>query len=74
MSSTIRYPEVTARSEVGEVLLEVENLSVEFHTDAGIVAAVNEISFSLRAGETMAIIGESGSGKSVTAQAIMGIV
>ncbi len=74
MSSTIRYPEVTARSEVGEVLLEVENLSVEFHTDAGTVAAVNEISFNLRAGETLAIIGESGSGKSVTAQAIMGIV
>jgi len=56
------------------MLLEVENLAVEFRTDAGVVKAVNRNSFNLKAGETMAIIGESGSGKSVTAQAIMGIV
>ena len=56
------------------MLLEVNNLAVEFHTDAGVVDAVNHVSFNLRAGETMAIIGESGSGKSVTAQAVMGIV
>jgi oligopeptide transport system ATP-binding protein len=62
------------RPEVGEVLLEVENLSVEFDTDAGIVRAVTDVSFSVAAGETVAIIGESGSGKSVTAMAVMGIV
>ncbi|NNC91656.1 MAG: ABC transporter ATP-binding protein [Acidimicrobiia bacterium] len=56
------------------MLLEVDNLAVEFRTDAGVVNAVNRVSFNLKAGETMAIIGESGSGKSVTAQAIMGIV
>ncbi len=55
-------------------LLEVENVSVEFRTPDGVVNAVNGISYSLEAGETLAILGESGSGKSVSAQAIMGIV
>lgn len=64
----------THRKKEGEVLLEVENLNVEFHTDAGVVKAVQDMSFTLHAKETFAIIGESGSGKSVTAQAIMGIV
>jgi oligopeptide/dipeptide ABC transporter ATP-binding protein len=64
----------THEQKTGETLLEVDNLSVEFRTDAGIVKAVESVSFDLRAGETLAIIGESGSGKSVTAQAIMGIV
>ncbi len=62
------------QQKVGEVLLEVEDLSVDFKTDAGVVKAVQSVSFTLHAGETLAIIGESGSGKSVTAQAIMGIV
>jgi oligopeptide/dipeptide ABC transporter ATP-binding protein len=55
-------------------LLEVEDLQVEFHTRDGIAHAVNGVSFSLNAGETLGILGESGCGKSVTAQAIMGIL
>ena len=55
-------------------LLEVEDLHVEFHTRDGIARAVNGVSFSLDAGETLGILGESGCGKSVTAQAIMGIL
>ncbi|MBK7723640.1 MAG: ABC transporter ATP-binding protein [Austwickia sp.] len=55
-------------------LLEVEDLHVEFHTADGIAKAINGVSFSLDEGETLAILGESGSGKSVTAQAIMGIL
>ena len=58
----------------GERLLEVENLHVEFHTEAGTVRAVNGLSYTLDAGETLAILGESGSGKSVSAQAVMQIV
>ncbi|MEJ7773429.1 MAG: ABC transporter ATP-binding protein [Nocardioidaceae bacterium] len=55
-------------------LLEVEDLEVEFHTRDGIAHAVNNVSFTLREGETLGILGESGCGKSVTAQAIMGIL
>jgi len=56
------------------LLLEVDDLHVEFHTEDGIARAINGVNFDLHAGETLAILGESGSGKSVTAQAIMGIL
>ena len=55
-------------------LLEVEDLQVEFHTRDGVAHAVNHVSFSLEEGKTLGILGESGCGKSVTAQAIMGIL
>ena len=58
----------------GGLLLEVDDLYVEFHTDDGVAKAINGVSFDLYQGETLAILGESGSGKSVTAQAIMGIL
>ncbi len=55
-------------------LLEVRDLHVEFHTRDGVAKAVNGVNYSVNAGETLAVLGESGSGKSVTAQAIMGIL
>lgn len=55
-------------------LLEVDDLKVEFHTRDGVAKAVNGVTFDLQAGETLGILGESGCGKSVTAQAIMGIL
>ena len=55
-------------------LLEVDNLYVEFHTRDGIAHVINGVSLRLHAGETVAVLGESGSGKSVTAQAIMGLL
>ena len=55
-------------------LLEVRNLSVRFHTARGIVNAVNDISWHLDRGETLAILGESGSGKSVSASAVMNLI
>jgi len=55
-------------------LLEVEDLHVEFRTQAGVARAINGASLRLEPGETLALLGESGCGKSVTAQAIMGIL
>jgi oligopeptide transport system ATP-binding protein len=55
-------------------LLDVKNLHVEFRTGDGVVNAVNGLTYKLGRGETVAILGESGSGKSVSAQAVMGII
>ncbi len=56
------------------MLLELRNLTVEFPSAQGPVAAVRDLSLSLDAGQTLALVGESGSGKSVTALAIMGLL
>ena len=55
-------------------VLEVDDLTVEFRTPKGVVNAVNGISYEVHRGETVAILGESGSGKSVSVQAVMGIL
>ncbi|NLY62436.1 MAG: ABC transporter ATP-binding protein [Erysipelothrix sp.] len=52
-------------------LLEVKNLYTQFNTDAGVVKAVDGVSFSVEAGKTIGIVGESGSGKSVTAMSVI---
>ena len=52
-------------------VLEVKNLSVSFHSTAGEVQAVRDVSFSLKKGEVLAIVGESGCGKSVLCKSIM---
>jgi oligopeptide transport system ATP-binding protein len=68
-------PVLPARGVPGnEPLLAVDNLHVEFATRQGAIKAVNGVSYALNPGETLAVLGESGSGKSVTAQAIMGIL
>ncbi len=59
---------------MAEVLLKVENLSTEFRTEGGVVKAVDDISFEVRTGETFALVGESGCGKSVTALSIMRLI
>lgn len=55
-------------------MLEVEDLTVEFQTMEGVVRAVSGLSYSVAEGEAVAILGESGSGKSVSTEAIMGII
>lgn len=55
-------------------ILDVRDLQVEFQTPHGTVRAIDGVSFAVRAGETLGILGESGSGKSVSAAAVMGLI
>ncbi len=71
---TLTSPAPGAAAAAGGHLLEVDGLSVEFRTEYGTVHAVDDVSWHVDPGETLAILGESGSGKSVSAQAVMGIL
>ena len=55
-------------------LLEVRNLRVEFPTRRGTLRALDDVSFSIEAGEVLGVVGESGAGKSLTGAAIIGLL
>lgn len=57
-----------------QTILSVENLKTHFFSRAGVVKAVDDVSFSIRSGEVMGLVGESGSGKSITGYSIIGLV
>src|SRR5262245_4360657 len=59
---------------IGDVVLEVEDLHTYFFTRLGVVKAVDGVSFSLRQGETLGIVGESGCGKTMTALSLLRLV
>ena len=72
MSTASESTTAKQQKEIGsDVLLEVIDLKVSFHTDEGIVEAVNGISYTVKRGRTLGIVGESGSGKTVACNAIM---
>jgi peptide/nickel transport system ATP-binding protein len=63
-----------SEARTGETVLEVKNLHTVFFTNSGLFRAVDDLSFTVRRGETLAIVGESGCGKSVSALSIMRLV
>ena len=77
MTSKVNYDEQQLQNlstKVGKKMLEVQDLHVTFKTYGGEVHAVRGVTFDLYEGETLAIVGESGCGKSVTSNAIMGLI
>ncbi|GAA3759783.1 ABC transporter ATP-binding protein [Micromonospora maritima] len=74
MTQNAVRPTPASPTPPGGHLLEVRDLHVEFRTREGVARVINGVTYHLDAGETLAVLGESGSGKSVTAQAIMGIL
>jgi oligopeptide/dipeptide ABC transporter ATP-binding protein len=67
-------PPFTDAAELSGPLLEVENLVTHFHTDRGVVRAVDGVSFTLDRGKTVGVVGESGAGKTVLGRSIMGLL
>jgi len=68
---------MSPETEVGaqhDVILDVQNVSIAYDTDSGPFVAVNDVSFTIRRGETFGLAGESGSGKSTIANAILGLL
>lgn len=62
------------RADIGSVALDVRGLTVDLRTPSGVIRAVDDVTFTARRGETLALLGESGCGKSMTAQAIVGLL
>ncbi len=74
MARIAPLPAHAAQVDGAEPVLEVEDLQTFFYTRRGLVRAVDRVSFAVGEGETLAIVGESGCGKSITALSVMGLV
>ncbi|WP_172193212.1 dipeptide/oligopeptide/nickel ABC transporter permease/ATP-binding protein [Actinomyces faecalis] len=69
-----RHDRLVYPTPEAESILEVKNLSIAFPAQHGDVSIVDDVSFSVRPGETMGLVGESGCGKSITSMAVMGLL
>ena len=70
----VEQPGAGPGSVPNETVLEIENLKTHFFTAGGVVRAVDGVSYALRSGETLGVVGESGCGKSVTALSVLRLV
>ena len=73
-TATAENVEPKARPAAARTILEIDNLRTHFFTPAGVVRAVDGVSYSVRSGETLGVVGESGCGKSVTALSVLRLV
>ncbi|WP_244467878.1 ABC transporter ATP-binding protein [Nitratireductor soli] len=74
MTATAAMADADRDAVTRDEVLRVEGLRVELRVEKGVLAAVDDVSFALRRGETLGIVGESGCGKSMTALSIMGLL
>ena len=74
MSETTASVDRGARADGGAALLTVDDLKTYFFSEDGVTRAVDGVSFHVRAGETLGVVGESGCGKSVTALSVLGLI
>ena len=66
--------DAAARKNEDDLILDVHDLSVTLFTEDGALPALSEVTFRMRRGETLAVVGESGCGKSMTALSVMGLL
>jgi peptide/nickel transport system ATP-binding protein len=71
---TVENPREAAQAQSAALLLEIDDLRTHFFTAAGVVRAVDGVSYAVRTGETLGVVGESGCGKSVTALSVLRLV
>ena len=72
--ATVEKPVAASDTAPARTILEIDNLQTHFFTAAGVVRAVDGVSYSVRSGETLGVVGESGCGKSVTALSVLRLV
>jgi oligopeptide/dipeptide ABC transporter ATP-binding protein len=72
--ATVEKPVVASDAAPARAILDIDNLQTHFFTAAGVVRAVDGVSYSVRSGETLGVVGESGCGKSVTALSVLRLV
>src|SRR5437870_4342722 len=72
--ASVEKPAAEPAVAPGRTILEIDNLQTHFFTATGVVRAVDGVSYSVRSGETLGVVGESGCGKSVTALSVLRLV
>jgi peptide/nickel transport system ATP-binding protein len=72
--ASVEKPAAEPHTAPGRTILEIDNLQTHFFTSTGVVRAVDGVSYSVRSGETLGVVGESGCGKSVTALSVLRLV